>query len=116
VDNGGQQGPVGQPVSAAGDPHGPTPFTFTTTDANGDTIEVTSTFVPSFPATVSTNIPATGTVLGYSDWLSMIGTATSIPGASSSGARKPLVEGTALCAAVVSLIIGMLGGTMAVFP
>ncbi|TFY72048.1 hypothetical protein EVG20_g951 [Dentipellis fragilis] len=70
-----QQGPVGQPGPTAA--QGETPYTYTTTDANGDPTAIQDVFTPTFPATTPADIPATGTVLDFSQWLGMIGNATS---------------------------------------
>ena len=71
-----QQGPVGQPASTPETPGGPTPYTYTTTDANGDYTAVVATFIPTFPATTPYTPTSTGTILQYSEWLSQIGTNT----------------------------------------
>jgi len=70
--NGQQQGPVGQPAATPETPGGPTPFTYTTTDANGNYVATTGIFTPSFPATTPFTPTGTGTVLPYSVWLSMV--------------------------------------------
>ncbi|KAF9223597.1 hypothetical protein BS17DRAFT_817236 [Gyrodon lividus] len=71
----GQVGPVGQPASQppAG---GPTPYTYTTTNANGETVAVEGIFTPTGPATVLPPATTTGTILNYSQWQSMVGTNT----------------------------------------
>jgi hypothetical protein len=71
-----QQGPVvGQPGTTPVTPGGPTPYTYTTTDANGDYVTVLATFTPSF-TTIPVSPTGTGTILQYSEWLSQIGTNT----------------------------------------
>lgn len=113
------QGPVGQPASTPLTPGGPTPYTYTTTDANGNTVIGTATFTPSFPATTPYTPSVTGTVLGYSQWLSMVGNDTS-------GLNQPVASQAAnyasragvqlsLSLGVVSItIMGLLGGSLAV--
>lgn len=71
-----QQGPVGQPGTTPLSPGGPTPYTYTTTDANGNPVLATATFTPTFPATTSYTPTGSGTVIQYSAWLSHIGTNT----------------------------------------
>ncbi|KAI9450142.1 hypothetical protein BJY52DRAFT_1192046 [Lactarius psammicola] len=70
------QGPVGQPGSTPETPGGPTPFVYTTTDANGNYVAVSATFTPSFPQTIPYKPTGSGTILQYSDWLSQIGNNT----------------------------------------
>ncbi|KAI1786760.1 hypothetical protein LXA43DRAFT_1032386 [Ganoderma leucocontextum] len=70
----GNQGPVGQPQTAAG---GPTIYTYTTTDANGQTEAVVATFTASFGPTTGGSITASpGTILNYSTWRSSVGSNT----------------------------------------
>ncbi|KAF9048490.1 hypothetical protein BJ165DRAFT_1460010 [Panaeolus papilionaceus] len=76
------QGPVGAPPSTTGTPHLPTPYTYTTV-INGVTTAFADTFTPTDYKTTPTSIPATGTILGLTDFLSMnnitvIGSATHI--------------------------------------
>ncbi|KAJ6499087.1 hypothetical protein C8R45DRAFT_981062 [Mycena sanguinolenta] len=70
--NPGGQGPVGQPgpTGAAGLP---TPFTYTTTNANGETRQVVATFTPSFAATVVPSLTFQATVLDYSAYTASYG-------------------------------------------
>ncbi|KAG9315133.1 hypothetical protein JVU11DRAFT_4256 [Chiua virens] len=70
------QGPVGQPASEPATPGGPTPYEYTTTDANGNTVVQQGVFTPTTPGTVLPVPTTTGSVLGYSQWLSMVGTYT----------------------------------------
>jgi hypothetical protein len=72
----GQQGPIGQPASTPANAGGPTPYVYTTTDANGNYIPVSATFVPTFPSTTPYTPTGTGTILQYSAWLSMVGNNT----------------------------------------
>ena len=109
-----QQGPVGQPASTPLTPGGPTPYTYTTTDANGNYITALGTFTPSFPATTPYTPTGSGTILSYSEWLSQIGTNTgdlSQPVASQvanpasrAGANIKILSG------VVLTLAGVLGG------
>lgn len=113
------QGPVGQPGTTPVTPGGPTPYTYTTTDANGNTVIATATFTPSFPATTPYTPTGSGTVIGYSQWLSMIGNNTS-------GLNRPVASQAANIAsragvqlglslgAVLLTIMGLLGGSLAV--
>ncbi|KAH9848444.1 hypothetical protein C2E23DRAFT_763747 [Lenzites betulinus] len=100
----GQQGPVGQPAATATDA-GPTIYTYTTTDAAGDTVAVVDTFTPTFAATSPlSSIPA-GTVIPYSSWLSLVGTNTVAAEVNSAVPRWALQHqwlgiATSLCAGV----------------
>ncbi|PIL32183.1 hypothetical protein GSI_05428 [Ganoderma sinense ZZ0214-1] len=101
----GNQGPVGQPQTAAA---GPTIYTYTTTDANGNTEAVVATFTPSFGPTTGGSITAgPGTILNYSSWRSSVGSNT--VAVVSAGIARWSVQprwmsiGVALCA-------GMTGG------
>ena len=68
------QGPVAQPAATE---TGQTTYVYTTTDADGDTTVIQAIFTPSFiESTVLPSETFTGTVLGYSQWLSIIGTNT----------------------------------------
>jgi len=113
------QGPVGQPATAPVSPGGPTPYTYTTTDANGNTVIATATFTPSFPATTPYTPTSTGTVLGYSQWLSMIGNNTSglnrpIGSQEANLASRAGVQLSLSLGAVLITIVGLLGGSLAV--
>ncbi|KAF8501478.1 hypothetical protein F5888DRAFT_1672548 [Russula emetica] len=111
------QGPVGQPASTPLTPGGPTPYTYTTTDANGNPVIGTATFTPSFPATTPYTPSGTGTVLGYSQWLSIIGNNTSglsRPVASqeaNSASRAGVQLGLSLGLVLIT-IMGLLGGSL----
>ncbi|KAK7019812.1 hypothetical protein VNI00_017901 [Paramarasmius palmivorus] len=65
-------GPIGAPTTTTqeGIPFLPTPFQYTTT-IGGVKTAIQDTFTPplGFPSTVLTKIPATGSILGYSEWL-----------------------------------------------
>ncbi|KAI0039873.1 hypothetical protein FA95DRAFT_1566869 [Auriscalpium vulgare] len=69
-----QVGPVGTPAPLPTDSE--TPFVYLTTDANGNTIQVSATFTPTFAPSQPYTPVTTGTILGYSEWLSQIGNAT----------------------------------------
>jgi len=101
-----QIGPVGQPASqpAAG---GPTPYTYTTTDANGKTVALVGTFTPTGPATVLPIPTTTGTVLNYSQWQSMVGTNT-IPANAASRISTPITTGWYYF--VATTFTGLVGG------
>ncbi|KAI5116384.1 hypothetical protein M0805_005881 [Coniferiporia weirii] len=101
------QGPVAQPAATE---TGETIFTYTTTDANGDTTAIVDTFTPSFVE--GTTLPPqtyTGTVLDYSSWLSLVGTNTVAADASTNSARAGRVSRGA-CGAGAALLAGVLGG------
>ncbi|KAG6334113.1 hypothetical protein ID866_4975 [Astraeus odoratus] len=72
----GGGGVVEQTQSEPLTPGGPTPYTYTTTNAAGETIAVVATFTPTGPQTILPTPTTTGTVLDYSSWLGMIGTNT----------------------------------------
>ncbi len=113
------QGPVGQPGTTPLTPGGPTPYTYTTTDANGNPVIATATFTPSFPATTPYTPTGSGTVLGYSQWLSVIGNHTSglnapIASQVSNPGSRAGVELSLLLGAVSTAIMGLLGGSLAV--
>ncbi|KDQ59201.1 hypothetical protein JAAARDRAFT_206148 [Jaapia argillacea MUCL 33604] len=100
----GQQGPVGQP--GASPPNGAIPYYYTTTNAAGNTIVVEATFTPSFPATQAPPpLSTTGTILQYSDWLTVIGsnTAAANPTQNSSASSRfhPSSQGPLAFLAVV---------------
>ncbi|KAI0322143.1 hypothetical protein OF83DRAFT_17632 [Amylostereum chailletii] len=110
----GQQGPVGQPAATSNaEVGGPTPFTYTTTDAQGNVIQVEATFTPSFPQTQQPNPATTGTILAYSDWLGLVGTQTALSGGSGStvanGASAQWKGATKMAVAIAA---GIVGGVM----
>ncbi|KAI0325097.1 hypothetical protein GY45DRAFT_1330810 [Cubamyces sp. BRFM 1775] len=73
-----QQGPVGQPQPTVGDA-GPTVYTYTTTDASGETVAVVDTFTPTFALTSTWVSAPAGTILDYSSWRKEVGTNTVAP-------------------------------------
>ncbi|KAF9243560.1 hypothetical protein BU15DRAFT_43122 [Melanogaster broomeanus] len=101
-----QVGPVGQPASEppAG---GPTPYTYTTTNADGETIEVVGTFTPTGPATVLPTPTTTGSILNYSQWQSMVGTNTLAANAAS---RISTPVTTGWYYVVATTFTGLVGG------
>jgi len=82
----GGQGPVGAP-GATGGAGLPTPFTYTTTDANGDTRAVVATFTPSFAGTVIPSETFQATVLDYTAYTASYATAQQAA-ANSNGALR----------------------------
>lgn len=110
------QGPVGQPASTPETPGGPTPFVYTTTDANGNYITVSATFTPSFPQTIPYTPTGSGTILQYSDWLSQIGNNTGALNqpvasqaanpASRAGANIRLLSGAVLSTVLAGVVSG----------
>ncbi|KAH9058330.1 hypothetical protein EDB87DRAFT_1626025 [Lactarius vividus] len=113
-----EQGPVGQPGSTPETPGGPTPFVYTTTDANGNYVAVSATFTPTFPQTIPYTPTGSGTILKYSDWLSQIGNNTGALNqpiasqaanpASRAGANISLLSGAVLS----TVLAGVVGGWM----
>ncbi|CAL1715757.1 unnamed protein product [Somion occarium] len=67
-----QQGPVGMPATQP-PAAGPTQYVYTTTDALGEIIQVTDTFTPTFASSEGVRPTLTGTILDYSEWLTMVG-------------------------------------------
>ncbi|KAL4066798.1 hypothetical protein V8B97DRAFT_1948992 [Scleroderma yunnanense] len=65
-----------QPQSEPLTPGGPTPYSYTTTNAAGNPIVVQGIFTPTAPATVLPSPTTTGTIINYSSWLGMVGTNT----------------------------------------
>lgn len=100
-----QQGPVGEPAATQ---TGETVFQYTTTDADGDTIVLTGTFTPTFESTQPIGSPTfTGTILNYSQWLSLVGSNT-VPAVNAALERWKMPKG--LWVASVASLTGMLGG------
>jgi hypothetical protein len=102
-----QQGPVGQPAPTG--VQGPTVYTYTTTDANGVTIAVVDTFTPSFATGPQTRTLMSGTILGYSSWLGIIGTNTAASQAQASGARISWLSG-GWCGVFVATVSSIFSG------
>jgi hypothetical protein len=101
------QGPVGQPGATPAEAGDPTPFIYTTTDANGNYVTVQATFTPSFPQTTPYTPTGSGTVLQYSAWLSMIGSNTGAIG-------NPVASQGANPASRADVNIPLLLGTMSI--
>ncbi|THH08916.1 hypothetical protein EW145_g2380 [Phellinidium pouzarii] len=102
------QGPVGQPPATTGT--GQTIFTYTTTDVDGDTTLVVATFTPTFnTVTVLPTQTFTGTVLGFSSWLSLVGTNTVASDLNASSAHVGPVAGK-VWGIGAALLVSALGG------
>jgi hypothetical protein len=87
-------------------------FTFhRTTDANGDTVVSTDIFTPTFSPFPTTVSSFTGTILGFSQWTSLIGTNT-VPAIGANGAvGLPSTDAVRKWATVAIVItISLLGG------
>ncbi|KAI0249816.1 hypothetical protein BJV78DRAFT_1283636 [Lactifluus subvellereus] len=97
------QGPVGQPGATPENPGGPTPYVYTTTNANGNYIPVSATFTPSFRSTTPYTPTGSGTVLQYSAWLSMVGSNTG-------AANNPVASAATNPASRLGVDIGLLLG------
>ncbi|KAJ7346843.1 hypothetical protein DFH08DRAFT_869534 [Mycena albidolilacea] len=110
ADAGGGQGPVGQP-GATGTPGAPTPFTYTTTDANGETTAVIATFTPSFATTVIPAQTFQATVLDYSAY-----TASYVTGQAAQAAQQQqngaLSRTGVWWGPCVSALVGVVGGAV----
>ncbi|KAI0759578.1 hypothetical protein BD413DRAFT_596287 [Trametes elegans] len=108
----GQQGPVGQPAATTANAQA-TVYTYTTTNAAGETVDVEDTFTPTFSTTSTWASAPPGTILDYSAWQSMVGTntvaATDISAASGRWSLQPRWMGVA-----TSLCVGIAGGALLV--
>ena len=102
------QGPVGQPGTT---PTGQIVYYYTTTNAVGQTTVLQATFTPTFPATRVPSAPSSGTILQYSQWLSMVGTNTVTPSILSSRAGPSLLV-DALKTTVVGGLAIVCGGLL----
>ena len=107
----GEQGPVGQPAATTDD-GGATPFTYTTTDAEGNTIQVVATFTPTFPATTPFTPSHTGTILAYTDWLKVAGTQTRAFSGSGATVNAALSIGQRAGAMAMTIAAGVLSGAL----
>lgn len=102
-----QQGPVGAPAPTATGPL-PTTYEYTTTDVNGVTTVIHDTFTPSFAPTQAPPVQTfSATILGFSQWLSMVGTNT--VAASTNGAERWSVPNR-VWGMGVGFLAGALGG------
>jgi len=99
-------GPVGVPAAAGGG-GGDTPYTYTTTNAQGLTTAVAAIFTPSFSTAPYTSPTSSGTVMDYSAWLSLIGTNT-VAATSAAGERWHFDN--RLWGVAAALSAGVLGG------
>ncbi|KAG1726263.1 uncharacterized protein EDB91DRAFT_1254405 [Suillus paluster] len=97
----GQQGPVEQPASTTVlVPGGPTPYTYTTTNAAGSTVAVLATFTPTGPATVLPATTTTGVIVNYSSYIASVGTSA----APTSGASRQFLLSSGCPLDVVVLV------------
>ncbi|KAI6107912.1 hypothetical protein F5141DRAFT_1119338 [Pisolithus sp. B1] len=91
----------------AATPGGPTPYTYTTTNALGETVAMEGIFTPTGPATVLPTPTTTGTILNYSSWLALVGTNTVAANAAS---RISQSIATGWYCFVVMVIAGLASG------
>ncbi|KAG1804879.1 uncharacterized protein HD556DRAFT_1326876 [Suillus plorans] len=101
------QGPVEQPGTTVLTPGGPTPYTYTTTNAAGSTVAVLATFTPSGPATVLPTPSTTGTILNYSSYVASVGTGAA---ATSGATRRAFSLSSGWYGLVASTMLGIGGG------
>jgi len=101
------QGPVEQPGSTVLVPGGPTPYTYTTTNAAGSTVAVLATFTPTGPATVLPTPTTTGTILNYSSYVASVGTGAA---ATSGATRRAFSLSSGWYGLVASTMLGIGGG------
>ncbi|KAJ3476138.1 hypothetical protein NLI96_g11370 [Meripilus lineatus] len=102
-----QQGPVGQPAPTLQQAPS-TVYTYTTTDANGNTVAIVDTYTPSFPSSRPPVRITSGSILPYSEWLSLVGTNTVLPAHSAAMVRWSLENNLLLMS--LGVLTGMLGG------
>ncbi|KAK0204599.1 hypothetical protein DFS33DRAFT_1321460 [Desarmillaria ectypa] len=100
------------PTTTAGTPHGPTPYTYTTT-IGGITTLIEDTFTPTFPATTPSTAPATGSIMGFSEYQSIYGT---VSASSANSAPVVLVSQKALMGLVATTAVCFLGGVWTIIP
>jgi hypothetical protein len=101
------QGPVEQPGSTVLVPGGPTPYTYTTTNAAGSTVAVLATFTPTGPATVLPTPTTTGTILNYSSYVASVGTGAA---ATSGATRRAFSLSSGWYGLVANTMLGIGGG------
>ncbi|PCH42599.1 hypothetical protein WOLCODRAFT_163908 [Wolfiporia cocos MD-104 SS10] len=94
---------VEQPAPTAA---GMTTYYYTTTNAAGSTVVLLGTFTPTFAPTTTPIYPSTGSILQYSDWLSMIGTSTA---ALSGSVSRWKLSDNMICMGIGPLA-GLIGG------
>lgn len=103
------QGPVGQPAPTGAAT--PTVYTYTTTNANGQTVGVVDTFTPTFYQSQQSPTLLTGTILNYSSWLSMVGTNTAVSSPQQvNGANIKYMSGGS-CGMLLAFLSSVVGGT-----
>lgn len=102
------QGPVEQPGSTVLTPGGPTPYTYTTTNAAGATVAVLGTFTPTGPATVLPTPTTTGTILNYSSYVASVGTPSAA--ATSGATRRSFSLSSGWHGLLASAMLGIGGG------
>jgi hypothetical protein len=108
---GQQQGPVAQPLPTVGTPHGPTPYTYTTTDALGDPTAVVAVFTPTFTSAITSPTLQEGTVWDYSSWLQVVGTNTVAP-KQTNGVRRSFGMSEGEWKVRVGSLAGVVGGVV----
>ncbi|GJE85673.1 hypothetical protein PsYK624_017520 [Phanerochaete sordida] len=108
------QGPVGAPPATT--LAGPTVYTYTTTDANGATIGVVDTFTPIYAPSTPYTAMSTGTILPYSQWLSMVGGASAAASAEAqlSSGSQSLKLGGSMLHSMTGCLAGILAGAWVV--
>ncbi|KAJ7454857.1 hypothetical protein FB451DRAFT_656900 [Mycena latifolia] len=102
-------GPVGQPGATPDTAGALTPYTYTTTNANGDTTAVVATFTPSFATTIMPSATFKATVLDYSVYTASYATAQAADTSNSNGALQQRAGWWGLG---LSAMIGVVGGTI----
>lgn len=100
-------------------PAPPTIYSYTTTDADGDTIVVTETFTPTYQPTVYPTSYISATVLAYSDWTSLYlkptgSGASSATAASGASSRLAFDGASSLLWTGAATIFGVVAGIRAV--
>ncbi|KAK0469993.1 uncharacterized protein EV420DRAFT_1497849 [Desarmillaria tabescens] len=106
-------GVVGAPATTTNDdPHGPTPYTYTTV-IGGITTLIEDTFTPTFPATTPSTAPATGSIMAFSQYQSIYGT---VSASSANSAAVVLVSQKALMGLVATTVVCLLGGVWTILP
>ncbi|KAJ7178712.1 hypothetical protein C8R43DRAFT_468698 [Mycena crocata] len=104
-------GPVGQP-GATGAAGALTPFTYTTTDANGITTAVVATFTPSFATTVMPSATFKATVMAYSDYTATYATAAVTQNANANNSNNGTRPSGSWWGPCLGALISMVGGTI----
>ncbi|KAJ7721737.1 hypothetical protein DFH07DRAFT_296301 [Mycena maculata] len=101
-------GPVGQPATTEADATAGalTPYTYTTTNAAGNTIAVVATFTPSFATTVAPSATFQATVLNYSQYLASYATQTPTQASGNAAVRPSPTGWWGPCLSVLAAIVG----------